>query len=152
MSIQSPAHVRPAFAGPEPAALSRTGAYAAATIFGMIGVTLVALAAAFPLALEVIATHDLIVPPGDLAAATQIAPLWPALAFAGAANLAAALAILDAGALGKRIALIVAGIGAALAAAMALTTAGPTAEVGTALAGAYIVALIGTIVVQRRDA
>ena len=99
-----------------------------------------------------IATHDLIVPPGDLAAATQIAPLWPALAFAGSANLAAGLAILDAGALGKRIALIVAGIGAALAAAMALTTAGPTAEVGTALAGAYIVALIGTIVVQRRDA
>ena len=152
MSTQNPARVRPAFAGPESTAISRSGAYAAATIFGMIGVTLVALAAAFPLAVEVIATHDLIVPPGDLAAASQIAPLWPALALAGAVNLAAGLAVLDAGTLAKRFALVVAGIGSAVAAAIALSTTDSTAEVATALSGAYVVALIGTIVVQRRTA
>jgi hypothetical protein len=152
MSIQNPARVGPAYAGPEGAGISRIGAFAAATVFGMVGVTLVALAAAFPLSLEVVATHHLAVPPGDLALASRIAPLWPAFALAGAANLAAGVAVLDGGVLGKRIALVIGGIGAALTAATALVTTGSLADVATALAGAYLVALVGTIVVQRRSA
>ena len=153
MSIQSPARMGPAYAGPERAAVARTGAFAAATIFGMIGLTLVALAAAFPLAIEAVATQGLAVPPGDLALASRIAPLWPAFALAGAANLAAGLAVLDGGALGTRVALAVAGAGFAVSAALAnVTVGGAGAGVAAAVGGAYGVALIGTIVVQRRTA
>lgn len=152
MSIQNPARHAPAYAGLERAVVSRTGAFAAAAIFGMIGVSLVALAAAFPLALEVIADQGLAIPAADLALARQVAPLWPALALAGTVNLAAGLAVLDGGVLGKTIALVVAGAGAALSTAIALVAAAPGAEVAAAVGGAYGVALIGTILVQRRAA
>jgi hypothetical protein len=135
-------------------ARSRTAAIAAASVFAIAGLVIVAIGAAFPLALAVVETRDLQVPAADLALAQRIEPFWPAIVAVGVANLVAAFAALDRGALGKRIALVVAGSSAAvaMAAQVALTLSGESAIVATVVGSAYLVALVAMVVVERRQA
>jgi hypothetical protein len=153
MSIQTPARAA-TLAGVDRATVSRAGAIGAASILAAAGLVLVALGAAFPLALGVIEQQGLRVPASDLALAERIAPLWWAFVAAGAAHLAAAFAALDGGALARRIALVVTGIGIALtgAAEVALTAGGATAVIAGVVASVYLLALIGVLVTDRRVA
>jgi hypothetical protein len=156
MSIQVPAQTRP-LAGLNREVISRAGAIGAATIFAAAGLVLVALGSAFPLALAVIEQRHLAVSPADLALAERIAPFWAAFVAAGAASFTAVFGILDRGALGKRIAIVVAGATASLAVAaeVVLVTSGADAvatSVATGVATIFAIALVASVVVQRRDA
>ncbi len=141
-----------AFAGFDREALSRLAAIAAATIFILAGLAIVALGSAFPLALSVVDGRNLPVSPADLALAQRIEPFWAAIVAAGIANVAAAFAVLDRGALGKAIAIVVAGTAAALAvvADVALALGGEPAIVLGVIGGIYAATLLATILVERR--
>jgi hypothetical protein len=142
------------FAGIDREALSRSAVIAAAAIFAIAGLVIVAIGAAFPLALAVVESRDLQVPAADLALAQRIEPYWPAIVAIGVANLAAAFAALDRGALGKRIGLVVAGTSAALATVVqvALAVQGESAIVASVVASIFAVALLAMVMVERRSA
>ena len=141
-------------AGFDREALSRTGAIAAASIFAVAGLVIVAIGGAFPLALAVVESRAIDVPAAELALAQRIAPFWPAIVAIGVVNLVAAFAALDRGALGKRIAIVVAGVSAAIAMVVqaALAIGGESAAVASVIGGIYLVALIATVAVERRSA
>lgn len=133
-------------------ARSRTAAIAAASVFTLAGLVIIALGAAFPLALAVIESRDLQVPAAELALAQRIEPFWPAIVAVGVVNLVAAFGALDRGALGKRIAIVVAGASAGIAMVVqaALTINGEFAIVATAVGAAYAVALVAIAMADRR--
>ena len=141
-----------AFAGFDREALSRLAAIAAATIFILAGLAIVALGSAFPLALSVVDGRNLPVSAADLALAQRIEPFWPAIVAVGVANVVGAFAVLDRRAIGKAIAIVVAGTSAALAvvADVALALNGEPAIVLGAIGGIYAATLLGTILVERR--
>lgn len=150
MSINIPA--RPTTVGPSREVISRAAAIMAAGIFGLSGLLLVSAGAALPLALLVVTGQGLEVPSADLALARQLAPMWPVIAAAGVASFVAAFGILGASILGKRIAIVVAGIGVSLAtvAEVALFANGASAGVAASVATTWMVALIATVVVEPR--
>ena len=152
------------FAGRAPAttfdriAVSRIAAIAAAIAFGTMGLILVSIGAAFPMALTVIDQMNVHVSASDLAVAQRLAPTWPIFAAAGVANVVAMFGVLDRRGLGSRIALVVAGTGLALAftaqAAMAVVGAslGDAVDVAGVVAYVYLATLMAVIVAGRRQA
>lgn len=151
MALQLRAQARPVL-GLDVATVSRVGGFTAAAIFAAAALVLVALGVAFPMALAVIERGSVPVTPADLAIAERLAPLWWAFSAAGIANLVAAFAVLDGGALGKRVAIVVAGLGTgfASAAAVALVTHSDLAPVASAVASTYFVALLASLLVRRQ--
>ena len=145
---------QPTIARPGREAMSRAGAVTAASIFAAAGLVLVALGAAFPLALTVVEQQQLAVAASDLALAERIAPFWWVFVSAGVVNFAAAFAAPQRDAAGQRVAEVIAAIGVALGAAAAVYFAmnGEMSLVGPAVAGIYVVALMAAIVVERRSA
>jgi hypothetical protein len=139
-------------AGVDRDALSRTASIAAASVFAVAGLVIVAIGAAFPLALAVVETRGLQVPASELALAQRIEPFWTLIVAIGVANLVAAFAALDRGALGKGIALVVAGSSAAIAmtAQVALAINGESALVASVVGSVYLAALVAMVVVERR--
>lgn len=132
-------------------------AIAVASVFVAAGMVLIGVGAGLPLALAVVEQRGLVVDHGDLVLARGLAPLWPLLIGAGVVNFTAALAVLDRGPLGKRVAILVAGVTASLAvAAQVALVAGGADEsaigVATGVASAYIVAFAATTIMGRRDA
>lgn len=156
MSVQTLAPSRP-FIGPDRALISRFSAIAAAVIFGTSGLILFALGVSFPIAVGAITEQGLPVSAADLALAERLAPMWWVFVAASVPNVVALVAVLDRGALGKRIAVVSAGtgFGLAVAAEVALVIRGAPigvpAEVATVIATAYLVALACSIVVQQRS-
>jgi len=152
------------FAGRAPAttfdriAVSRIAAIAAAIAFGTMGLILVSIGAAFPMALTVIDQMNVHVSASDLAVAQRLAPTWPIFAAAAVANVVAMFGVLDRRGLGSRIALVVAGTGLALAftaqAAMAVVGAslGDAVDVAGVVAYVYLATLMAVIVAGRRQA
>jgi len=153
MTTQTAAFPRSSASG-DFAAISRIGAVAAATIFALTGLVLVALAAAFPLALTVVEQQCLAVPAADLALAKGLGPLWPIFLAGGVASIVAAFGALDGGVLGKGIAIVTAGtaFGLASAAQIALVGHGAEAVVASAAAGVSLLALIASVIVRPRAA
>ncbi len=151
MTIQTTLR-RPHALGPSRRTVSLFGAVSSATILVAIGLVLVGLAAAFPLAISSIEEHRLAVPATDLVIAERIASMWWVLVVAAVVHFVAGFAAPDGGMLGKGVALLVTGIGASLGAAvaMALQMNGPMAMTAAVVAGFYAIALLGTSVVQRR--
>ena len=153
MTTQAAAFPRSSASG-DFAAISRIGAVAAATIFALTGLVLVALAAAFPLALTVVEQQGLAVPAADLALAKGLGPLWPIFLAGGVASIVAAFGALNGGVLGTGIAIVTAGtaFGLASAAQIALVGHGAEAAVASAAAGVSLVALIASVIVRPRAA
>jgi hypothetical protein len=156
MSVQSLASSRP-FIGPDRALISRFSAIAAAIIFGTAGLILFALGISFPIAVGAITEQGLPFNAADLALAEGLAPMWWIFISASVLNLVALVAVLDRGALGKRIAVVSAGIGFGLAVAAEVglvirgAPIGVPAEVATVVATTYLVALACSIIVQQRS-
>ena len=153
MSIQSVSRQRTVI-GLDREIISRLGAFVAGFIFGAAGLVLVGLGAAFPLALTVVETQGLAVGSADLALAQRLAPFWPVFVGAAVAAFAASLSVLEQNAIGKRIGIVVAGVGAALAAIVegALMLRGEPIGVASAIGTAFIVALVASMIVKPRDA
>jgi hypothetical protein len=143
---------RPTIARPARETLSRAGAVTAASIFTAAGLVLVALGAAFPLALTVVEQQQLAVAASDLALAERIAPFWWVFVSVGVVNFAAAFAAPHRGAATQLAAEVIAAIGVALGAAAAIYFAmnGQAGPVAPVVAGIYVVALIAAILVERR--
>jgi hypothetical protein len=152
MTVQTAAH-RTSF-GPSRQAVSLFGAVTAASIFVAAGLVLIGLAAAFPLALSAVEQNRLQVPAADLALAERIAPLWWIFVVAAVANFAAGFSAPDGRMAAKAIAVVVAGIGAAVAGGggAVLQLSAEVAIVAAVLTGLYVVALLGAVLVQRHDA
>jgi hypothetical protein len=156
MTVQSLAPSR-SFLGPDRAFVSRLSAIAAAFIFGMAGLILFAIGIAFPIALGAITDQGLPFPAADIALAERLAPLWWVFVSASVLNVVALIAVLDRGALGKRIAVVIAGSSLALAVAAELglvvrgAAAGVATDVATFTATAFLVALLCTLLVERRS-
>jgi len=154
MTVQSFAPSRP-FIGPDRAVVSRLSAIAAAFIFGMAALILFAIGIAFPIALGAITDQGLPFSASDVALAERLAPLWWVFVSASVLNVVALIAILDRGALGKRIAVVVAGIGVALAMAAELPLvvrgAAGGVPVANVAAPAFLIALVCTVLVQKRS-
>jgi hypothetical protein len=137
--------------------LSTVAAIVAAVSFSLMGLIFVAVGMAFPLALSVVAQQHLLVSASDLALAQQLAPFWPVFVAAGALSFVAALAVLDGGHWGKRIAVVIAGTGTLLAIAVGimLVVGGGTRDaldVANGVGIVYLVALATTVAVQVRRA
>ena len=136
---------------PSGRAVSLFGAVTASTIFVAMGLALVALAAAFPLALASVELHDLRVPTAELRLAESIAPLWWLFIVAAVAHFAAGFAAPDGRALGKGAAVTVAAIGVILTAGGTATLRlhDETAIVAGVVIALYLVALAGSALVRR---
>jgi len=156
MSVQALAPSRP-FVGPDRALVSRVSAIGAAAIFGMAGLILFALGISFPIALGAITDQGLPFSAADVALAERLAPMWWVFTSASVLNVVALVAVLDRGALGKRIAVVVAGIGLGLAVAAGLglvirgASDGVPVEVVNTVATLYLVALACATLVERRS-
>ena len=155
MTVQSLAPSRP-FIGPDRALVSRLSAIAAAFIFGMAGLILFAIGIAFPIALGAITDQGLPFSAADVALAERLAPLWWVFISGSVLSVVALIAVLDRGALGKRIAVVVAGIGVALAMAAELGlvvrgAAGRGLRCGQRRRDRFLVALVCTVLVQQRS-
>jgi hypothetical protein len=155
MSVQALAPSRP-FINPDRAIVSRVSAIGAAVIFGMVGLIFFALGISFPIALGAITEQGLPFSAADVALAERLAPMWWLFISASVLNVVALVAVLDRGALGKRIAVAVAGIGLGLAVAAGLglvirgVPVGVPIEVANAVATLYLVALACATLVERR--
>ncbi len=137
---------------------SQFGRILAAVAFGAIGIATIALAMAFPLALGVVAEDPgLRVAAADLAVASRAADLWWIVAGIGALHLVALLTVLDRGIWGKRIALVLAGAGAAGAAAAQIalvgsgTVVGDAADFANGAALVYGVIVVAVVLIQPRE-
>ena len=154
MTVQSFAPSRP-FIGLDRALVSRLGAVAAAFIFGMAALILFAIGIAFPIALGAITDQGLRFSAADVALAERLAPMWWVFMSGSVLSAVALIAVLDRGALGKRIAVVVAGIGVALAMAaeLGLIVRGAAGGVSVASvsATAFLIALVCTVLVERRS-
>jgi hypothetical protein len=156
MTVQTLAPSRP-FIGPDRAVVSRFSSIAAAVIFGMAGLILFALGISFPIAVGAIAERGLPFSAADLALAERWAPMWWLFISASVLNVVATVAILDRGALGKRIAVVVAGTGLGLAVAAQLVLVirgasnGVPADVTNVIATVYLVALVCAVLVRLRN-
>lgn len=143
--------------GPGRDRISRPAAIVAAITFGAIGLLSIALAMAFPMALGVVEQQPLAVPAADLALADRIADYWWVLAAAGALHFVALLTVLDRGIWGKRIALVLSGIGAVGAAAVqvALVSSGAAVGEGAALTNGvalvYAVVVVAVVMIRPRE-
>jgi hypothetical protein len=137
---------------PSREAISLMGAVTAGSIFAAAGIVLVALGAAFPLALSSIEQQQLAVSAADLALAERIAPFWWIFVSAGVVNFAAAFAAPQRRASAQRVAEVVAAIGVALAAAVGVAFAlrGEMTLVAPVVATIYAAALMAAILVERR--
>lgn len=156
MSMQVASTPARGFVHPSRVATTRIGALVAASVFVIAGFALLGIGSALPLALAVVDQRGLEVDAGELALAQRLAPFWPALVGMGVVNFVAAFAILDRGALGKRIAMVVAGVTAALAVlaqvALVLSGAdGAATGAATGVATAFVVTFVATTFVERRD-
>ncbi len=153
MSIQSVSRQQTVI-GLDREIISRLGAFVAGFIFAAVGLVLVGLGAAFPLALTVVEQQGLAVASADLALAQRLAPFWPVFVGAAVAAFAASLSILEQGTIGKRTGIVVAGVGAALAAVVevALMLRGEPIGVASAIGTAFLVALIASMIVKPRGA
>ena len=144
--------------GPARDRVSRAAAVVAALTFGAIGLVSVALAMAFPLALGVVEQQPLAISAADLALADRIADYWWVLAAAGALHFVALLTVLDRGIWGKRVALVLSGVGAMGAAAVqvVLVTSGAAfgegAAVTNGVALAYAVVVVAVVMIHPREA
>lgn len=137
------------------ARLSTASAIVAAISFSLMGLIFVAVGMAFPLALSVVAQQHLPISPTDLALAERLTPFWPVFVGAGALSFVAALAVLDGGRWGKRIAIVVAGTGTLLATAvgvmLVIRGGNPDAlDVANGVGIVYLIALATTIAVRER--
>lgn len=137
--------------------LSTAAAIVAALSFSLMGLIFVAVGMAFPLALSVVAQQHLPVSASDLALAQQLSPFWPVFIGTGVLSFVAALAVLDGGRWGKRIAIVVAGTAALLATAVGimLVIAGGSRDaldVANGVGVVYLIALATTVAVQVRRA
>jgi hypothetical protein len=156
MTVQSFAPSR-AFIGPDRALVSRLSAAGAAFIFGMGGLVLFAIGIAFPIALGAITDQGLPFSAADIALAERLASLWWVFISASVLCVVALIAVLDRGALGKRISVVIAGSGLALAVAAELglvvrgAGVGVAADVATFTASVFLVALVCTVLVQQRS-
>jgi hypothetical protein len=129
--------------------LSGIGAVTSAAIFAAAGLALLGLGMAFPLSVAVVEQHDLPVNAGDLALASSLGALWYLFVGASFANFAASLAILDRLAIGKRLAIIVAGASATLLLALAMTDAAAAASaILGSVAAVYVAALAVSLAVR----
>jgi hypothetical protein len=142
---------------PSGSRLSTVAAIVAAVSFSLMGLVFVAVGMAFPLALSVVAQQHLPVSASDLALAQQLAPFWPVFVGAGALSFVAALAVLDGGRWGKRIAVVVGGTGTLLATAVGITLvvsggSRDALDVANGVGIVYLVALATTVAVQVRRA
>lgn len=137
--------------------VSHLAAIVAAVVFGGIGLVAIALGMSFPLALGVVAEQSLAVSASDLAVADRIADYWWILAALGALHLVALMTVLNRGVWGKRIAIVLAGAGAAGAAAaqIALVMSGAAfgdhAGVANGLALVYAVVVVSVVLIQPRE-
>ena len=155
MSVQSFAPSRPSI-GPDRAVISRASAIVAAFIFGTAALILFALGIAFPIAVGAITEQGLLFSATDVALAERLAPMWWLFVSASVLNAVAVLAVLDRGAMGKRIAVVIAGTGFALAVAAGLGlvirgSVGVGTDIANVTASIYIVALALVVLVQRRS-
>ncbi len=134
--------------------VSRVAAVVAALIFATAGLVLIAMGMAFPIAVSVVEQQALRVDPADLAFASRLGGVWYLFIGASAANFAAALAILDRGALAKRIAIVVSGttLALVLAAGIGIALDGSNQAAQSVIGGlsaAFAVALAASIAVKR---
>ncbi len=134
--------------GIDRAAVGRAGAVTAGSVLLITGLGFIGLGAAFPMAMSIVAGASGATPP-DLEVAMRIAPFWWVFVLVGVLNLVAAFAAPDGRGRTSGFAIIVAGTGAGLTVIAAMTATGPAVVATTVLAGAYVAALMGTVLVPR---
>jgi hypothetical protein len=131
-------------------ALGRVGAVAAGSIFLVAGMGLVGLGTAIPMVLGIAAANPG-PPPADLATALRIEPFWWVFAALGIVNLVAAFAAPAGRRSTDDFAIVLAASTSVLVAIASLSATGPAAIGLGIVAGAYLVAALGTVLVPRRS-
>ncbi len=130
-------------------ALGRAGAVAAGSIFFVAGMGLIGIGTAIPMVLGLAASNPG-PPPADLATALRIEPFWWVFAALGIVNLVAAFAAPAGRRSTDDFAIVVGASTSALAVMASLSTTGPAAIGLGVVAGLYLVATLGTVLVPRR--